>query len=82
MSSVPRDAGYYHPTGHAKQRRKYRDIDWEFVALTIEEGEVRKSHKTNCRVFRKEFQTVDPVKVIANIETGEIVTVCWDYNND
>jgi len=76
--SVPREPDHYHPTVHAVDRAKSRGIDWDIVSKTIQGGEIKKSHKDGCRLFVKDYQHTDnPVGVVANIESGEILTVQW-----
>lgn len=75
---VPRNPEEYHPTVHAVDRAKSRGIDWVLVSKTIQEGEVKRSHKDGCRLFINDYHhTDDPVGVVANVESGEIVTVQW-----
>lgn len=76
--SVPREPKHYFPSVHAIDRAKARGIDWDIVSKTIQDGEIKKSHKDGCRLFVKDYQHTDnPVGVVANIETGEILTVQW-----
>lgn len=75
MSSVPRDPEHYHPTIHAKDQRRHRGIDWLDVSEAIQEGEIRNSHEPECKLFVHECGHAHPVGVVANVETGEIVTV-------
>jgi len=76
--SVPREPKHYFPSVHAIDRAKARGIDWDIVSKTIQEGEIKKSHKDGCRLFVKDYQHTDnPVGVVANIESGEILTVQW-----
>jgi len=79
--SISRDPSDYEPTNHALQRAKYRGIDLELVAETIEDGECYPSHKEDCRVFKRDFvHTEQPVHVVANVETQSVITAAWDYN--
>jgi len=76
MSEIPRDPEFYHPSDHAVQQAKYRNIDWVDVAKTIQEGEIKATHKDNCHLFIKEFHYTDkPVGVVANTKQGKIITV-------
>jgi len=77
MTNIPRDAGFYYPTTHTVDRAKTRDIDMELIATTIEDGYVQpaKGNK-NLHRFIKEYAWLEhPIGVVANIKTGEIVTV-------
>jgi hypothetical protein len=81
--NVPRDPSHYSPSIHAGQQRKHREIPWDAVAATLREGEVRPSAKPSCRVFvARPTWTEGPVRVIANPECGEIVTIAWERNGD
>lgn len=76
--SVPREPKHYFPSVHAIDRAKARGIDWDIVSKTIQDGEIKKSHKDGCRLFVRDYQHTDnPVGVVANIESGEILTVQW-----
>jgi len=76
--SVPREPDHYHPTTHCIDRVKQRDINWEFVSQTIQHGTVKNSHREGCKLFIQDFQGLsDPVGVVANVETGHILTVEW-----
>ena len=75
---VSRNPEDYYPSQHACQRAKYRNIDWPLVASTIKDGEVRNSHKDGCKVFVEDYHfTDDPVGVVVDITSGEIITVQW-----
>jgi transcriptional/translational regulatory protein YebC/TACO1 len=79
--TVSRDPSDYEPTNHALQRAKYRGIDLELVAETIEQGECRESHEDDCKVFVNDFEHTDnPVRVVANVEMQSVITAAWDYN--
>lgn len=76
--NVPRDTDHYWPSIHASQQRKHRNIEWIVVAETIKHGEIKKSHKDDCCLFVHDLRDTDePVGVVANYETGEILTVEW-----
>jgi hypothetical protein len=78
MSGVPRDPEYYHPTTHAIQQRRERDIEWPWVSQAIADGELRTSHKPNCWLFITDVPfEPNPVYCVASEETGEIVTIGW-----
>jgi len=73
---VSRNPEDYHPTTHAVDRAKTRCIDWPIVASTIKDGELKNSHKDGCKLFVDEFEFLDnPVGVVANVDSGEILTV-------
>jgi len=80
MSEIPRNPGEYEPTTHAGQQAKHRNIDWQYVAETIKEGEIEDSLKENCVVFVREFISKDdPVGVVVNHVDGVIITVEYRY---
>ena len=80
MTEISRNPEDYRPTTHAGQQAKHRDIDWQHVAETIREGDIKNSHKENCVLFVKEFISKDkPVGVVANVEDGAIITVEYRY---
>ena len=82
MSTTRRDPSRYHPTVHAGQQAKDRDIDWELVADAIETGTIRDTHGRHCRQFVYNSEDIEqPVYVVANVESGDIVTVAW-MNDD
>jgi len=82
MTNIPRDAGFYWSSIHAGDMRRKRGIGIDTVITTLEEGEIRNSHKKTCRVFVKDFETLKkPVHVVADVETGEIVTIAWHTND-
>lgn len=79
MADVPRDAEAYYPSEHAILRKRKRGIKWDWVSNTLESGRVHPSHKPDCRVFMDYIaERGELLKVIANVEEGEIVTVAWD----
>lgn len=79
MADVPRDPEYYFPSEHCVLRRKRRGIQWKWVSNTLENGRVHPSHEQDCRVFMDYIESEgELLKVIANVENGEIVTVAWD----
>lgn len=74
--NIPRDPSKYSPTVHAGQQAKHRNISWDQVAETIEEGEVRQSHEENCVLLVQEFASpASPVGVVVNYVKGVIITV-------
>ncbi|MDL0133570.1 DUF4258 domain-containing protein [Halobacterium salinarum] len=76
--SIPRDPSHYQLTIHAKQRRRERDIPLDAIAATIEEGEVRRTHKSGSRLFVSDVEGCDePLGVVADVTDGDIQTVCW-----
>lgn len=76
MSDIPRDPSAYHPTVHCIDRHKKRGIDLPDIAATIQTGEIKDSHEPGCSLFVKEFEYYPkPIGVVANTQTGEIVTV-------
>lgn len=77
---ISRDVGHYSLTIHARQQMKYRNIDELMIAETIENGEIRNSHKEDSCLFIHEFWFADePVAVIANYLDGDIQTVEWRH---
>lgn len=77
---ISRDPSDYRPRDHALQRAKYRGIDLELVSETIADGSVDPSWEDNCHVFKKSSVHTDyPVRVVANTETCEVITVAWEY---
>ena len=80
---ISRDPSDYRPRDHVFDRANYRGIDLELVGKTISEGEVYPSHKSECRVFKRDYSFTDrPVRVVANVETGEVITVAWEYTDE
>lgn len=82
MSSVSRDPSQYHPTEHAVLRRRKRGFEWDWVSKTIQEGFLHDHLERSTICF--EYQAKRwryPLKVIANPETGDIVTVRWDKDD-
>jgi len=75
--SVPRDPSSYHPSDHAVQQKRWRDISWEQVANTIESGTAHQTPQEDRVLFIKDVGESDPVGVIAIPDIGEIVTVEW-----
>ena len=76
MSGISRDPSHYSPTTHAKQQRKHRGIDWQYVAETIKEGSINPSPKDDCVLFIQEFiSEKKPIGVVANYVDGVIITV-------
>jgi hypothetical protein len=76
--SVPRDPSSYHPSDHAVQQKRWRDISWEQVALTIESGSAHQTPQEDRVLFVQDFpDEEDPIGVIAIPDIGEIVTVEW-----
>ncbi len=74
--NIPRDPSKYSPTVHAGQQAKHRNISWDQVAETVQEGELRQSHAENCVLFVQGFASKEnPVGVVANYEEGVIITV-------
>jgi len=78
VTKIPREPDYYWPSTHAKQRRRDRGIQWEWVAHTIENGRVHPSVQDDCRVIMERIEDKNELlQVVANVESGEIVTVAW-----
>ena len=83
QDSVPRDPSFYYPSEHCVVRKKERDIEWSWVSETLCEGRVHPSMKESCRVFMDDVCERRPMlKVVANVECGEIVTVAWDNTDE
>jgi len=79
---VSRDPSDYRPKDHAIDRAKYRGIDFDLIGKTIANGDVYTSHKSECRIFKQDYEHTDrPVRVVANVETGEVITVAWEYES-
>lgn len=77
-TDVPRDPGAYRLSIHANQRRLDRDIPKPAVATTIEDGEVKSTHRSECRLFEREVPgDARKLGVVANVHDGEILTVMW-----
>jgi len=75
---IPRDPSHYSPSVHAQQQRRHRGIDWEIVAETIQDGEVRNSHDDDCVMFVQEYEQLQaPVGVVVDYEMGVIITIEW-----
>lgn len=74
-ADVPRNAEHYWPSIHAKDQRRYRGIDWPDVSATLQHGTVKNSHEEDCKLFVRDCGYARPVGVVANVETGEIVTI-------
>lgn len=82
MNNVPREKSFYWPSDHAYNRAEQRNIDWEYVAETLAQGEIKRCHKEDCKLFVHDFYGLDtPIGVIADIQTGEILTVEWRYKD-
>ena len=82
MSTTRRDPSRYHPTVHAGQQAKDRDIDWELVADAIETGTIRDAPGRHCRQFVYNPEDLDEaIYVVANVESGEILTVAWGHDD-
>jgi hypothetical protein len=78
MSREPSD---YTASLHAKQQRKWRDIEGWQVAKTIKEGEIRNSHKKYCKLFIKDFDGYEqPVGVVVNAMQGKVITIEWRHD--
>jgi len=74
--NVPRDPEHYWPTTHAKQRKKYRGIEWEEVSEAIREGRLHNQGENETCVFIN--QTGDGMIYVAcNHVSGAIATVAW-----
>jgi len=76
--TVSRNPEDYWPSNHAYNRSRQRGIDWPLVASTIKDGQLKESHKDGCKLFVEDYHfTDDPVGVVANVDSGEIITVEW-----
>jgi len=76
--TISRNPEDYYPSEHAYAQAKKRGIDLPLVASTIQDGEIKNSHKENCKLFVEEFHFTDrPVYCVANINDGEIITIGW-----
>jgi hypothetical protein len=76
MSKIPRDPEFYHPSEHARIRKRERDMSWDKVSNTIQNGRVKNAKGENCKLFVAEYeQDENPVGVMANVDNGEIITV-------
>jgi len=76
--SINQDPSHYSPSIHAVQKKRERDISWEYVAETIESGEAHATPAQDRVLFVKEFEdTESPVGVVVLPDMGEIVTVEW-----
>jgi len=76
MSEIPRNPEHYTLTLHAKQQRRHRDIHLQYIEETIKDGEIKNSHKKNCVLFVRDFISKDdPVGVVVDYTTGDILTV-------
>jgi hypothetical protein len=75
---VSRDPNDYYKSVHAFQQSKDRNIKNEEIAQTIANGEIKDSHKEGCKLFVNDYWYTDnPVGVVADIESGKIITVEW-----
>lgn len=78
MSEIPRDPSHYSLSTHAHQQARWREIDYRLIADTIKDGNIKNSHKDNCKLFIREYEFAQhPVAVVANYEMGVIITVEW-----
>jgi len=78
VTEIPREPGYYYPSDHAVIRKRDRGIQWGWVAHTIENGRAHPSVQDDCRVIMERIDQADELlQVVANVESGEIVTVAW-----
>lgn len=74
--SVSRDPSDYHPTTHAGQRAKERNIAFDDVATTIRDGERRDAMGEDCWLFVHEIDDYDrPIGVHVDASTGSIITI-------
>jgi len=82
---LPRDPEHYFPSDHAVIRAKEREIDTALFGDLIQDGvtQLAKNGHPQYR-FIKEFDHYhDPVALVANVETGEVITAFYytDYNH-
>jgi len=78
MNQISRKPKDYTLSIHAAQNAKWRDIPFEDIATSIEEGELEESSDTPGRyIFRH-----DGASCVVDPEAGEVVTVVegrYDY---
>jgi len=75
--NIPRDTEFYELTTHGWNKAKQRNISGTYIKKTIKEGHVQEANGGYPTMrFLKDFERLEkPIGVVANVETGEIVTV-------
>jgi len=77
--TIPRDTDHYELTTHGWNKAKQRNISGDYIKRTIRNGWVEVSARGEpCYRFIHDFGGEKSVGVIANIQTGEILTVFWN----
>jgi len=78
--NISRDTDNYELTVHSFNRAKQRNIEAEYIKETIQDGYVQEAKKgyPNMRFLKEFIELDDPIGVVANVKTGEIITV---YHN-
>jgi len=78
--NIPRDTEFYELTTHGWNKAKQRNISGEYIRKTIQEGHVQEAGGGYPTMrFLNEFIELDePIGLVANVETGEVVTVFWN----
>jgi len=80
MTDISRNPTDYYPSVHCQDQRKWRDIKWEDVSTTIEEGTVHVTGYGERFLIIKDFShTEEPIGVVVRPDGDEfeIVTVEW-----